>query len=98
VSAIFLLFSSLCPLAADCNLRRPLNLVYVHFRSRELEKMQSQGDFWYMVILNGGIVVAQDKVDIYTLLRMVPPGVNIYGNWQSRGIYRRNTRWYRWNF
>jgi len=39
--------------------------------------MQSQGDFWHMVILNGGIVVAQDEVDIYTLHRMVPPGVNM---------------------
>jgi len=78
VSAIFLLFSSLCALASNCDLGRRLNLINVHFRPRELEEMQGQGDFWHMVILNRGIVMAQDKVDIYTLLRMVPPRVRVY--------------------
>jgi hypothetical protein len=49
--------------------------MYVHFRSRDLEKMQSQGDFWHlMLILNGGFLIAQDEIDTYTLHRMIPPG------------------------
>ncbi|KAE9372788.1 FAD/NAD(P)-binding domain-containing protein [Stipitochalara longipes BDJ] len=54
----------------------PLNLSYVHFKSKDLAKMQSKGDFWHLTILNGAVVVAQDEIDTYTVHRMVPPGVN----------------------
>jgi hypothetical protein len=61
---------------ADDSTLRPLNLAYVHFKSKDLDKMQSNGDFWHMTILNGAVVVAQDEVDTYTVHRMIPPGVN----------------------
>jgi FAD-dependent monooxygenase len=37
--------------------------------------MRSNGDFWHLTILNGAVVIAQDEVDIYTVHRMIPPGV-----------------------
>jgi hypothetical protein len=39
--------------------------------------MQSLGAFWHLTILNGAVVVAQDEIDIYTVHRLVPPGVNL---------------------
>lgn len=39
--------------------------------------MQSQGDFWHMVILNSGVLVAQDEVETYTLHKMLPPDVEV---------------------
>ncbi|KUJ23818.1 uncharacterized protein LY89DRAFT_692739 [Mollisia scopiformis] len=54
----------------------PLGLAYVHFKSKDLDKMQSQGDFWHMVILNGAVVVNQDEIETYTVHRMIPPGVD----------------------
>ncbi|KAN0102560.1 FAD/NAD(P)-binding domain containing protein [Hyaloscypha variabilis] len=53
----------------------PLNLSYVHFKTKDLDKMQSKGDFWHLTILNGVVVVAQDEVDTYTMHRMIPPGI-----------------------
>jgi hypothetical protein len=44
-----------------------MNTAYVHFKSRDLEKMQSLGDFWHLTILTGAMVVAQDQVDTYTI-------------------------------
>lgn len=39
--------------------------------------MQSMGDFWHMLILNGTAVVAQDEVDTYTVHSMIRPEVDI---------------------
>lgn len=38
--------------------------------------MQSHGDFWYLTLLTGAVVVAQDEVDTYTMHRMIPPGTD----------------------
>lgn len=56
---------------------RPLTSVYIHFKTKELEKMQSQGDFWHMILLGSGLIVAQDEVEIYTLHKILPPGVEV---------------------
>ncbi|KAG0646843.1 FAD-dependent monooxygenase apdD [Hyphodiscus hymeniophilus] len=54
----------------------PLELAYVHFRTKEYEKMQSKGNFWHLTMVNGVLVVAQDEIDTYTVHRIVPPGVS----------------------
>jgi FAD-dependent monooxygenase len=55
-------------------------MAYVHFKSKD-PKMQSMGDFWHKVILNGTAVIAQDKVDTYTVQSMILPGVDIENFW-----------------
>jgi hypothetical protein len=48
----------------------------VHFKSKDLDKMQSKGDFWHLTILNGSAVIAQDEIETYTMHRVDPPGAN----------------------
>jgi hypothetical protein len=60
----------------DCSVRRPFNLNYVHFKTKDLDKMQSRGDFWHLTIINGAVIVAQDEVDTYTIHRMAIPGAD----------------------
>jgi len=78
IDPFYIIFSRrpYCFSLADCSTLRPLNLAYVHFKSKDTDKIQSQGDFWHLTILNGAIVVAQDEVDTYTVHRMIPPGTD----------------------
>ncbi|CAG8959998.1 hypothetical protein HYFRA_00013186 [Hymenoscyphus fraxineus] len=52
-----------------------LNLAYAHFKTKEIEKMRTKGDWWHMTTLNGALVVSQDEIETYTVHRMIPPGM-----------------------
>jgi hypothetical protein len=56
--------------------RRPIDMMLVHFKSRDVSRLQSRGRFWHTMCLNGAAVVAQNEVDTWTIHQMVPPGTN----------------------
>lgn len=39
----------------------------IHFRSRDLARLQSQGQFWHIFFTSGHAIIAQDEVDTWTL-------------------------------
>lgn len=38
----------------------------VHFKSRDLTKLQKQGQFWHIFFTNGAAIIAQDEIDTWT--------------------------------
>jgi hypothetical protein len=38
----------------------------VHFKSRDLQKLQSQGQFWHIFFTAGGAIISQDEDEIWT--------------------------------
>lgn len=49
----------------------------VHFRSRDLKTLFSQGHFWHLNFLTGGVVINQDEVEIFTYHEVLPPGADV---------------------
>lgn len=49
-----------------------LSLALVHFRSRDLKHLQAHGQFWHLYFATGGILIAQDERDTWTLHALVP--------------------------
>ncbi|MCJ1374391.1 hypothetical protein MMC20_005623 [Loxospora ochrophaea] len=45
----------------------PVKFFLVHFRSRDLVRLQSQGQFWHIFYTNGGILISQDEKEIWTV-------------------------------
>lgn len=39
----------------------------IHFKSRDLTRLQSQGQFWHIFFTSGHAIIAQDEVDTWTL-------------------------------
>ena len=44
----------------------PMKLYLVHFKSRDLSKLHSQGRFWHIFYTSGGILISQDELDTFT--------------------------------
>jgi hypothetical protein len=51
-------------------------MLAVHFKSRDLTRLQSQGRFWHCLFLSGGVLVSQDEVETWTVHRMEPTDVD----------------------
>lgn len=52
-------------------------MLLVHFKSRDLTRLQKQGQFWHIFFLGppgelGGAIIAQDEVDTWTTHRFLP--------------------------
>jgi hypothetical protein len=45
----------------------PAAMLLVHFKSRDLTKLQKQGQFWHIFFTNGGVIISQDEVDTWTV-------------------------------
>lgn len=45
----------------------PTVLYLVHFRSKDLTRIHSQGQFWHIFFTNGGVIIAQDERDTWTV-------------------------------
>jgi hypothetical protein len=41
-------------------------MLLVHFKSRDLSKLQAQGQFWHIFFTGGGVIISQDEVDTWT--------------------------------
>ncbi|MHB8690479.1 MAG: FAD-dependent monooxygenase [Solirubrobacteraceae bacterium] len=50
-------------------------LALVHFRSRDRARLQAHGQYWHAYLGTGGIVIAQDEQETWTLHAMFPPGI-----------------------
>ena len=51
---------------------RPAALYLVHFRSRDLERLHRQGQFWHIFFSSGQAIIAQDEEDTWTLHTPIP--------------------------
>ena len=41
-------------------------MLLVHFKSRDLSRLQKQGQFWHIFFTHGGVIISQDEVDTWT--------------------------------
>ncbi|KAH6977517.1 FAD binding domain-containing protein [Ilyonectria sp. MPI-CAGE-AT-0026] len=44
----------------------PSAMYLVHFKSRDLSKLQKQGQFWHIFFTSGSVIISQDEVDTWT--------------------------------
>ncbi|KAK7903181.1 hypothetical protein LTR67_001198 [Exophiala xenobiotica] len=56
----------------------PACALLVHFKSRDLARIQKQGQFWHIYLLAppgqfGGVIIAQDEIDTWTAHLFLPP-------------------------
>lgn len=58
------------------SLSSPMTNFLVHFRSRDLERLHKQGQFWHIFFCNGGVIISQNEKDIWTVHMPIPPGTN----------------------
>ena len=49
----------------------------IHFKSRDLDRLHIQGQFWHIFFTTGEIVISQDEVDTWTIHIPVPIGTDI---------------------
>lgn len=49
----------------------------IHFKSRDLERLRKQGQFWHIFFTTGHVCIAQDEKDTWTVHCPVPIGTNI---------------------
>ncbi|KAE8337412.1 hypothetical protein BDV24DRAFT_177516 [Aspergillus arachidicola] len=49
----------------------------IHFKSRDLSRLQSQGQFWHIFFTSGHALIAQDEVDTWTLHTPIQVGASV---------------------
>jgi hypothetical protein len=42
-------------------------MLLVHFKSRDMTRLQKQGQFWHIFFTNGSAIISQDEVDTWTI-------------------------------
>ena len=47
-------------------------MLLVHFKSRDLNKLHRQGQFWHIYFTGGGVIISQDEVDTWTAHLPIP--------------------------
>ncbi|KIW28126.1 uncharacterized protein PV07_07808 [Cladophialophora immunda] len=50
----------------------PAKLYLVHFKSRDLSRIQRQGQFWHIFFTSGHVIISQDEVDTWTAHTPLP--------------------------
>ncbi|KIY03003.1 uncharacterized protein Z520_01469 [Fonsecaea multimorphosa CBS 102226] len=50
----------------------PAKLYLVHFKSRDLSRIQRQGQFWHIYFTSGQVLISQDEVDTWTCHTPLP--------------------------
>ena len=71
----------------------PACALLVHFKSRDLTRLQKQGQFWHIFFLGehgglGGAIIAQDEIDTWTTHLMLPLDVDTDKIESHEAIYR----------
>src|ERR1700712_2946829 len=56
---------------------RPICVLLVHFKSKDLTRLHKQGQFWHIFFLLepgafGGAIIAQDEIDTWTVHMFLP--------------------------
>ena len=57
--------------------RSPAAMLLVHFKSRDLTRLQKQGQFWHIFFTHGGAIISQDEVDTWTTHLPIPLDVDV---------------------
>ncbi|KAH7007825.1 monooxygenase [Macrophomina phaseolina] len=60
----------------------------VHFKSRDLTRLQKQGQFWHIFFSHGGGIIAQDEVSTWTVHCPIPPGSKAEDTTPEEAIYK----------
>ncbi|KAL5366589.1 FAD binding domain-containing protein [Aspergillus floccosus] len=59
----------------------------VHLRSRDLEVIHRQDQFWHLFLSKGGVVISQDEKDTWTIHTPMPPDTDIADIDLEQAIY-----------
>ncbi|KAL7941312.1 hypothetical protein V8C42DRAFT_355621 [Trichoderma barbatum] len=54
----------------------PGAMLLIHFKSRDLSRIQKQGQFWHIGFTSGAFIIAQDEVDTWTMHTPIPVGID----------------------
>ncbi|KAH7037082.1 FAD binding domain-containing protein [Microdochium trichocladiopsis] len=54
----------------------PIAMYLVHFKSRDLSRLQKQGQFWHIFFTSGAAIIAQDEVETWTIHIPIPLDVD----------------------
>ena len=60
----------------------------IHFKSRDLSRLHTQGQFWHIFFTSGGVIISQDEVDTWTVHIPVPIGTDVSSVEPKQAIYR----------
>lgn len=53
-------------------IQSPGKMHLVHFKSRDLDRLHRQGQFWHIFFTNGSCIISQDEVDTWTVHLALP--------------------------
>lgn len=60
----------------------------IHFKSRDLNKLHKQGQFWHIFFTNGCILISQDEVSTWTVHIPIPIGTDVSTIEPNQAIYK----------
>ncbi|KAL3480943.1 FAD binding domain-containing protein [Aspergillus californicus] len=59
----------------------------IHFKSRDLDRLRSQGQFWHIFFTSGPVLIAQDEKDTWTLHIPIEIGASVEHRDPRQAIY-----------
>jgi FAD-dependent monooxygenase len=59
----------------------------VHFKSRDLEGLQKQGQFWHIFFSNGSAIISQDEKDTWTTHLPIPLDTDVKSLDPKEAVY-----------
>ena len=69
-------------------LSRPAAMYLVHFKSKDLTRLQAQGQFWHIFFTTGAAIIAQDEVDTWTTHMPIPLDIDITTLDPAKSVYQ----------
>ncbi|OAL43997.1 hypothetical protein IQ07DRAFT_616123 [Pyrenochaeta sp. DS3sAY3a] len=60
----------------------------IHFKSRDLDRLHKQGQFWHIFFTSGSVIISQDEVDTWTVHNPIPVGTDVAGIDAKEAIYK----------
>ncbi|EXJ73511.1 uncharacterized protein A1O5_03272 [Cladophialophora psammophila CBS 110553] len=66
----------------------PAKLHLVHFKSRDLSRIQRQGQFWHIFFTTGHVIISQDEVDTWTAHTPLPLDFDVSTLDPEETVYR----------
>ncbi|KAL2820938.1 monooxygenase [Aspergillus cavernicola] len=60
----------------------------IHFKSRNLERLRSQGQFWHIFFTTGHVLIAQNEKDTWTMHTPIEIGVSVEDLDPKEAIYK----------
>jgi FAD-dependent monooxygenase len=60
----------------------------IHFKSRDVERLRTQGQFWHIFFTTGNVIIAQDEKDTWTIHIPIDVGASVDGLDPKEAIYK----------